>query len=223
MCHVTATFRCQQCNAQWLSVRARFDPEEERVLGQQCKACQQFGEELRWQFSDVPAGGDEGQERKPHRSDLCEACDRFGNCQGAFFEPLIMSSAISLLTKQSSTRWATSGDVLVANAGQHAVAMLPHVFPAGQAAPAGSAGGGGSKCHNSWGSKGGGKGKGKAASRGGRGRDVGGKGGGDGGKKCFNCGNFGHMSKDCPIGSGGGKGAGFRGGTSRGHGGGSRW
>jgi len=102
-CRVVATFRCPQCQSQWSSKQARFNPEEERVLGQKCKTCDQLGELLRWNFSDAPYGGSEGseRERKPHRSDLCEACSRFGNCQGAFFEPFIISSAIALLTKQS--------------------------------------------------------------------------------------------------------------------------
>eukprot|EP00811_Abedinium_folium_P016088 NODE_25031_length_602_cov_1.313684.p1 GENE.NODE_25031_length_602_cov_1.313684~~NODE_25031_length_602_cov_1.313684.p1 ORF type:complete len:168 (+),score=32.26 NODE_25031_length_602_cov_1.313684:69-506(+) len=99
-----------------------------------------------------------GDERKPHRSDLCEACDSFGNCQGAFFEPFIMSSAIALHTNQMETKWAMSGDILFAKAGRYYVAMLPHVFAslAGSIASGGGQGYGG---RNSWESKGGGKGK----------------------------------------------------------------
>jgi len=204
-CHVAATFRCSECRAQWSSVQARFDPEDERVLGQKCKACQQSGDLLRWNFCDVPDRGDEGaRERKPHRSDLCEACGSFGNCQGAFFEPFIMSSAIALLTKQSSTYWATSGDVLVANAGRHSVAMLPHVFS-----------GLDGENDSSWGSKSVGKGKAKGKNGQqaiGYGGEADGHGGGEG---CFKCGEFGHKARDCHVGGGRGKGSNGGKGTSK--------
>jgi len=182
-CHVTAAFRCPSCLGQWSSMQARFDPSEERVLGQKCQHCQSFGDVLRWQFSDLPASNNEGVERKPHRSDLCEACDTFGNCQGAFFEPFIMSSAIELNTQMSEAKWARSGDVCVANAGRYVVAMLPHVF-------SGMAGRNrfqdGCGTHNSWGSKGSGKGKADCKPRG-------------GGKGCFKCGELGHVAKDCSV------------------------
>lgn len=153
-CRVTATFRCPECRSQWSTAQARFHPEEERVLAQKCKDCQQVGDLLQWTFSNTSDGGNQktNRERKPHRSDLCEACGSFGNCQGAFFEPFIMSSAIALLRKQCATQWAKSGDILVANAGLHAVAMLPHISSGcdGQSTSTGG---------SSWSSKGSGKGK----------------------------------------------------------------
>jgi hypothetical protein len=141
----------------------------------------------------VPDGPRDERERKPHRSDLCEACGSFGNCQGAFFEPFIMSSAIALLTEQRGTRWASSGDILVANAGLHSVAMLPHIS-SGAVDINPFAGG------SSWGTKSSGKGKAHGNS---------GQGAADGGGKvrvqeCFKCGKHGHIARDCPRGGSGG-------------------
>lgn len=194
-CHVTASFRCPGCRGQWSSVQARFDPEEQRVLGQKCQHCQSSGDVVRWQFSDLPDKSNMGVERKPHRSDLCEACDSFGNCKGAFFEPFIMSTAIQLHTQQSEVTWARSGDICVANAGRYIVAMLPHVFSglAGRDTEGG-------RGHGSWGSKGSGKGKTNCKHNG-------------SGKGCFKCGKLGHMAKDCIASGSDGKGA--RSGASR--------
>ena len=38
-------------------------------------------------------------------SHLCEACDRYGNCMGAFFDPLMMTFAVRLYTKASAVLW----------------------------------------------------------------------------------------------------------------------
>lgn len=192
-CRVTAAFRCPSCQGQWSSVQARFDPSEKRVLGQKCQHCQSFGNVLRWQFCDLPASNNEGVEHKPHRSDLCEACDSFGNCQGAFFEPFIISSAIELCTQKSEARWARSGDICVADAGGYAVAMLPHVF-SGMTGRDSFQDGRGHGTHNAWSSQGGGKGKADSRHSG-------------GGRGCFKCGELGHMAKDCVASGSGRKGA----------------
>lgn len=173
-CRVSATFTCPECRGQWSRVQARFHPEDEHVLGQKCKGCRESGNVLRWQFVDAPNDRGQGDERKPHRSDLCEACDSFGNCQGAFFEPFIMSTAIALLTRQSGTQWASSGDVFIANAGRYAVGMLPHVFSAsmsrgkrfGDTSSWGSKGRKGSKGGQDGNGKGGKGGKGKTGGKG---------------------------------------------------------
>lgn len=188
-CHVTGTFRCPGCWSQWSSAQARFDPEEERVLGQKCKECQEFGQVIRYQFCEAPVGREEAGERKPHRIDLCEACDRFGHCQGAFFEPFVMSSAVALHAGMTGTQWAKHDRTLVTDAGRYAVAMLPHVFfcQEGRAnfshmasgAPKGKGGGSGGK-GGRFGNAGGRGGKGGKS--GGKGKSVG-KSGGKGGKR----------------------------------------
>ena len=128
---VTAQFRCNGCSSRWSSVQARFDPQEERVLGQKCKCCEVQGAILNWQFSEPDFEQKPDGERKHHRTDLCEACSKFGNCQGAFFEPFIMSSAIEMVA--SKPRWYSCGSALVAQAGSFFVTLLPHVVSPGQA------------------------------------------------------------------------------------------
>ena len=159
-CKVTAQFCCSECSSKWSSVLARFDPREERVLGQKCKSCEVHGVLEKWRFSEAAIDPKPGSERKPHRSDLCEACYRFGNCQGAFFEPFIMSSAIEMTTRQHKTQWYRSGNALVAEAGNRFhVAMLPHVVCAEST--------GRESVHNAWSQHGRGRGFGKGFGKGG--------------------------------------------------------
>eukprot|EP00929_Paragymnodinium_shiwhaense_P016023 TRINITY_DN124143_c0_g1_i1.p1 TRINITY_DN124143_c0_g1~~TRINITY_DN124143_c0_g1_i1.p1 ORF type:complete len:445 (+),score=50.81 TRINITY_DN124143_c0_g1_i1:63-1397(+) len=185
-CHVTATFRCPGCASTWSSVQARFSPDDERVFGQKCKSCQRVGEVLRHEFCGAPGGGDErdASSRKPHRSDLCEACGSFGNCKGAFFEPFVMSTAIALLTKQGKTTWAASGDVLVASADRYAVAMLPHVVSDADRRHLFSA-------NSALGSQGN---TSKPAGKNQHHRS--------GGSGCFKCGASGHLARNCPTSAG---------------------
>jgi len=69
-CRVIATF---QCCAQWRSHCARFDPEKREILGQRCQECGKFGALSHWEIAhDSPYSAN----KRPHRSDLCEACSR---------------------------------------------------------------------------------------------------------------------------------------------------
>ena len=167
----------------WSSKRGRFDPDEGRVMGQKCEGCGAVGEAINHNFHEAQFQSDDrtAEEPRPHRADLCEACDLYGNCQGAFFDPFVMASGIDLLTGVA-TPWVRSGDTMVAavripDLGLLAVAMLPHVAveqsqAAGWSAAAASGAGGAGSCAG-----GSGKGHGEAGRGGGKGR---GKGGGKG-------------------------------------------
>ena len=94
-------------------------------------------------------------------------------------------------------------------------------LPAGQKSQQGGGGRGG-RGRGFGDSYGSGGGYGGGYSRGGDGGYGGGRGGGGG--ACFNCGESGHMSRECPNGrgGGGGRGGGFGGGRGGGRGGGDR-
>jgi len=124
-CRVVAQFRC--CG-KWTSQRARYDPVEERVMGQRCERCRQFGAIVTWQvYDDASHSYDE---RQPHRSHLCEACDRYGNCGGAFFDPFMMSMAIRMYTGLAEVQWQRhrGEDLWSAEVNGSNVVLQPHVF-----------------------------------------------------------------------------------------------
>jgi len=125
-CLVVAEFKC--CG-KWTSQRARYEPNEERVMGQRCERCREFGSVVSWQLcDDAPASFNE--EARPHRSHLCEACDRYGDCTGAFFDPFTMSMAISMYTGLDGVPWQRyhGADIWSAEVSGSNVLLQPHVF-----------------------------------------------------------------------------------------------
>lgn len=130
-CKVYAEFLCRRDKTRWTSMQARYDPGKQRVLGQKCKLCDVFGECVKWSMLDPQASQREFQ--NTHRSDLCESCNRFGNCQGAFFDPFIIAAALDLVVDTGKpVRWrepnGCSGGMFVAQAAGHQVAILMHIF-----------------------------------------------------------------------------------------------
>lgn len=99
-CRIWATFRC--CG-RWTSQRARYDADEERIMEQRCQRCQRSGTVEAWDFATFASG--DADERRAHMSDLCEACDRYGNCTGAFYDPFMMTLAVKSFLGESCVHW----------------------------------------------------------------------------------------------------------------------
>ncbi|CAE7567044.1 unnamed protein product [Symbiodinium natans] len=96
MCKIVATFHC--CG-KWTSHSGRHNLEEGRVMGQRCKQCGEYGTPSeKFMLADGFSG--DGFEKKPHRGDLCEACERYGNCRGVFSNPFEISMAMQLMYDQ---------------------------------------------------------------------------------------------------------------------------
>ena len=137
-CRIVAEFQCHGtladgswCSGWWTSQKARYNLEEERVMGQRCERCREFGVVQDWWVSDdAPVAGDPS---KPHRSYLCEACDRYGNCAGAFFDPFTMTMAIRLYTHLGVVHWTRhpDGDLWTTTVNGSHVVLQPHVFAPG--------------------------------------------------------------------------------------------
>eukprot|EP00930_Biecheleria_cincta_P037821 TRINITY_DN25996_c0_g1_i1.p1 TRINITY_DN25996_c0_g1~~TRINITY_DN25996_c0_g1_i1.p1 ORF type:complete len:424 (+),score=67.26 TRINITY_DN25996_c0_g1_i1:49-1320(+) len=123
MCRIIASFKC--CS-KWTSHAGRYNLEEQRVMGQRCKRCGQEGLPLDdWQLAgEMAFGGDE----KPHRSELCEACDRYGNCRGAFFDPFQISMAVETITGQPANWQAHArGHIWTTHIQNEIIVLQPHV------------------------------------------------------------------------------------------------
>lgn len=124
MCRIVVTFTC--CG-KWTSYSGRYNVEEGRVMGQRCKQCGADGKaSKKWTLADGLGGGGE---TKPHRSELCEACARYGNCRGVFFDPFQMAMAVQMHTGRPAT-WQRHQrtDLWVTEVDGAIVVLQPHVF-----------------------------------------------------------------------------------------------
>mmetsp|Transcript_142403 Transcript_142403/g.262456 ORF Transcript_142403/g.262456 Transcript_142403/m.262456 type:complete len:414 (-) Transcript_142403:192-1433(-) len=124
MCKIIASFKC--CSA-WTSHSGRYNVEEDRVMGQRCQRCGSQGVALdNWQLAkDEPSAGDI---ERPHRSELCEACDLYGNCRGAFFNPFEMAVAVeSILGNPPQWELNAGGNLWTTEVRNEVVVLQPHV------------------------------------------------------------------------------------------------
>ncbi len=78
-------FKCVGCGKKWTSTRTFLDPNTRRlVYSQECGACNQSGillsfEKLSLDYNYEGGGGE-------HRSDLCGACQKWGDCRALFIQ-----------------------------------------------------------------------------------------------------------------------------------------
>lgn len=124
-CRVVATFQC--CD-RWTSQVARYDVGQERVIGQKCKRCQEWGHVVKWYVAKDTVRSDFGYETRAHLSHLCEACDRFGSCTGAFLDPYMTTLAVNYLVDRP-VNWEPDKhrEVWTTEVNGAVLALLPHV------------------------------------------------------------------------------------------------
>jgi len=123
MCKIIVTFRC--CS-KWTSHAGRYNPEEKRVMGQRCQRCNAMGVAASdWKLAKDSMVGDV---EKPHRSELCESCDLYGNCRASFSDPFQMTMAIRAHTQEAVVwRGHSSGNLWMTTVGDQMVVLQPHV------------------------------------------------------------------------------------------------
>lgn len=125
MCKVVVTFEC--CGT-WVSHSGRYNVQEGRIMGQRCKKCGEYGDPWEnFQLADDASIGEGPQ--KAHRGDLCEACERYGNCKGVFSNPFEIAMAMELLYDQPA-QWTRhkEGNLWLTEVEDVVVVLQPHVF-----------------------------------------------------------------------------------------------
>lgn len=137
---VFATFQCSGCGNSWTSYHARLRPDGETIMGQSCAKCMGSGRAMDWRICEPNEQQHQGGERKMqgmHQVELCEACREFGNCTGVFYDPFILTTALSIVSGQYVQWKAFSADMpelLIADLGPQCsdlqVCLQPHVYVA---------------------------------------------------------------------------------------------
>jgi len=135
MCVVYANFQCRRCNYSWASHHARLRPDE-TLMGQQCSRCASAGVAKEWKPNT--RGDDESRgQGGMHQSRLCDACREFGNCMGMFYDPFVLTTALSLVSGHF-VQWHPFSEempeLLLADLGKEfsgvQVCLQPHVYTA---------------------------------------------------------------------------------------------
>jgi len=143
MCVVSGSFQCTECGNSWTSYHARLKPDGETLSGQSCSKCQSPGYCKEWRLAprdddDTQNYGHNETNRRSkgmHQSALCHPCLEFGNCMGMFYDPFVLTHALSLVTNQM-VQWRgfseTMPELLVADLGPQfedlQVCLQPHVY-----------------------------------------------------------------------------------------------
>lgn len=154
MCVVVATFVCPECRYSWTSYHGRLTPDSE-MMGQACRQCKGGGEAKDWRpLTEGEKDGSGGQEREwgekqgggsssggrlrgsgMHQSELCTACREYGNCMGVFYDPFVLTTALSMVTDKRVLWRIFSKDLpelLIADLGSSysnmQVCLQPHVY-----------------------------------------------------------------------------------------------
>lgn len=131
MCRIVVQFTC--CG-KWTSHSGRYNVEEGRVMGQRCQRCGHYGQpSKKWSFAKEHIAVDGEDSKKAHREDLCEACERYGNCRGAFFDPFQMAMAVQAYTGRPA-QWSRyqGSDLWITEVDRQIVVLRPHVFLSGR-------------------------------------------------------------------------------------------
>jgi len=140
---LVATFQCanRSCGNTWTSHHARLRPDQQTVMGQDCSKCGQAGIVKEWRPHEKEQYDQGGWKRQQgqgmHLSRLCDACREFGNCMGVFYDPFVLTTALSLVSGQP-VQWksfsAEMPELLIADLGAQyrdlQVCLQPHVYVA---------------------------------------------------------------------------------------------
>jgi hypothetical protein len=140
MCVVFGFFQCHQCRSTWTSYHARLKPDHETIMNQQCSRCQCNGVVKDWRViesKDEEHYQTRSQKSGMHQSELCDACREFGNCMGVFYDPFVLTTALSLVSGQY-VQWRSFSEempeLLIADLGPSykdlQVCLQPHVYMA---------------------------------------------------------------------------------------------
>jgi len=141
MCVVFATFHCPECRYSWTSYHGRLRPDHETLMGQQCSRCNGQGVSKDWRVVSNEGPNQNGSGNRAqhgmHQSELCDACQQFGNCMGVFYDPFVLTTALSLVSGQY-VQWKPFSEempeLLVADIGPQLrdlqVCLQPHVYVA---------------------------------------------------------------------------------------------
>jgi hypothetical protein len=109
-------------------------------MSQQCSKCRGYGVSVEWtvvsrQQREYDQDNKYDRPKGTHMNELCDACREFGNCSGVFYDPFVLTTALSIMT-DTEVRWksfsSSMPELLVADLGpgysELQVCLQPHVY-----------------------------------------------------------------------------------------------